>query len=161
VKETGLISKFGGPNDTGMKWDEGLAFYWDHAFCDDHPQLFNERSKDLSQGTSKRLRNLDAYYIALNIALDTPISIARNSKWKVANPETGDYVIAVLVDRGPAANGRLIDASDAVLRAIGVETDQIVEVEEITRYEIKFGLYDEMNHQHPKHHVNVRNIQDP
>lgn len=133
----GKISEFGGPNDSGMAYDEGLAFY-EHSEADLHPDLFLPRSKDLAQGVSKRLRT-DAYYIAINVE-PAPRHIIQNSLWGVQfNSLT---VIGRLVDRGPSAYGRLIDASPAILKFLGCKTDDLVEVSEITSFNLKFGLHE-------------------
>jgi hypothetical protein len=141
LKLVGKISEFGGPDDNGMAWEEGLAFA-EHAEADLMPDLFVERSKDLTQGTSKRLRCNDAYYIALNVPLHWPRSILKQSRWKITSLASGLYVVAHLIDRGPSAAGRLVDASKAILKAIVVKTDDDVEVEEVTAFGIPFGLYE-------------------
>jgi hypothetical protein len=140
MKMVGKISSFGGPDDSGMRYDEGLAFY-EHWEADLRTDLFIPRSIDLSQGTSKRLRCYDAYYIALNVPNHYPRKIFHESRWKLENFRTGDYVICHLVDRGPSANGRLVDASNRVLDAISVKTDDDVIVSEVTAFQIPFGLY--------------------
>jgi hypothetical protein len=145
MKMEGKISWFGGPDDTFMRHDEGLSF-WEHWEANGAPDLFVERSSDLTQGASKRLRCNDAYYIALNIPVHYPRKIVHMSRWKITNLETGDYVVAHLVDRGPSAGGRLVDASRAVMAAIGLnpdkDTNKDVQVSEVTAFGIPFGLYE-------------------
>lgn len=136
----GKISEFGGPDDLGMRYSEGCSFY-EHWEADLRPDLFLERSKDPIQGSSHRLRCNDAYYIALNLA-DYPRAIIHQSRWRVTNLITGDSVVCQVVDRGPSASGRLVDASMALMRAIGVKTDDHVQVAEVTQFDIPFGLYE-------------------
>jgi hypothetical protein len=140
MKMEGKISSFGGPDDTGMRYDEGLAFY-EHREADLRTDLFLPRSADPFQGTSKRLRCHEAYYVALNVPNTFTRLIFQQSLWKIANLRTGIYAVCYLVDRGPGAKGRLVDASNKVLDVIGVNTDDEVEVSEVTPFQIPFGLY--------------------
>lgn len=109
-----------------MKSDEGLA-YFSHSEADLRPDLFLPRTQDMGEGTSQRLRT-DAYYLALPIP---PGSAARfrlsGSPWLVINPKTGQSVLCSLVDWGPNPNtGRVCDLSPGAMRALRLETDEIV-----------------------------------
>lgn len=129
---TGKCSTFGGLNDSGMMESEGLALY-EHAEADTRPDLFRERSANEAEGTSKRLKE-DSFYIALrfNKALHSR-KIYQSLKYKVSNPANGKSTIAFLVDWGPNANtGRLVDLSPGLARFLEVQTDQEVEVEELS-----------------------------
>lgn len=127
MKISGKISFFGGPLDSGMKPTEGLAYY-EHKEADLRPDLFSPRSSDPLEGSSKRLRNTHAFYVAIRFTGSR--AEARNSLCIVTNPKTGQFIIASLVDWGPAeSTGRAVDASDAVGRALRLQTDDEVEIE--------------------------------
>jgi hypothetical protein len=127
MKTIGKISFFGGPNDKDMKHDEGLAYY-EHNEADLRPDLFVPRGTDPNEGTSKRLRSTQACYIALRMTGGR--EKLRDSLWKVTNPKTGQFVIASLVDWGPAeSTGRSADVSDAIGRSLRVQTDDELEIE--------------------------------
>lgn len=128
-----------------MTHDEGLAM-WEHWECEDRPDLFLPRSKDLTQGSSKRLRCNDTYYIALNVPVDYPRRVLKGTRWRVTNLATNDSVVCQLVDRGPSAGERLADVSKAAMRAIGIDPDEDpkkikVSVQETTDFDIPFGIY--------------------
>lgn len=140
----GKISAFGGPDDPFMEETEGLSFY-EHHEADKLPEFFWPRLPDKpEQGTSKRLKNEMAFYIALNVPLSLDRKIAQKSLWEITS-SNGSTVVANLVDRGPSAGGRLVDASDAVLRILGVGTNDEVTVKEFTNFNIPFGLYGQVN----------------
>lgn len=141
IKE-GKISCFGGPLDSGLKIGEGTSFYEDWE-ADKRPDLFWPASHRI-QGVGHRLRNTQAFYIALNVPKDVDRNDAQKSMWKITNIENGFSAKAFLVDRGPSAGGRLVDASDALLAHIECKTDDIVKVEEMTAFDIPFGLYRDM-----------------
>lgn len=123
----GKCSEFGGPNDTGMANDTGLAFYEPHE-ADMRPDLFT--SGGANTPTWKRLRT-ESKYIALNIPMGATRRWAQRSKWLVTNLKTNKKVSCYLVDRGPGAPGRVVDCSPGVLKAIDAKTDDILEVEEL------------------------------
>lgn len=131
---TGKISTFGGKLDIGMKHDEGLTLY-EHWEANLRPDLFLPRSQDLTEGTSKRLRNQDAFYFAFlfdMVAIDTPQKRRwlQSQKFRMWNPDTGVEIFAWIVDRGPAPHtGRKFDLSDAAASELGLQTDGIVSVE--------------------------------
>lgn len=121
IKIYGKISTFGGSIDNGMTHQEGLAFF-EHLEADLRPDLFFPRSTDPTEGTSKRLRNSNAYYIAVRVIGNR--EMLQRSVWKVENPKTGQAVIASLCDYGPhQSTGRAIDMSDATARALRLQTD--------------------------------------
>lgn len=123
----GKVSFFGGPNDLGMHTWEGCKYY-EHTEADLRPDLFFPKSSDPVEGVSKRLRNAQAYYLALRV--DGNRYKLQGSLWKIKNPKTGQFVIASLTDWGPAeTTGRVADVSDAVGRALRIETDDIVQID--------------------------------
>lgn len=126
MKIIGKLSFFGGHTDNGMSHSEGLSLF-EHHEADLRPDLFFPQSSDPTEGTSKRLRNTQAYYIALRVTGDR--DDLKNSVWMVKNPKTGQSVLASLVDYGPhERTGRAVDVSDAIGRALRVETDDVIEV---------------------------------
>lgn len=141
MKAVGRVSKFGGPDDDGMRFTEGVSFY-EHHEADKRPDLFLPRGTDPTQGVGRRLRYLQAHYIALNVPLTVERHIVHKSLWKITNLRTGQFVLSQLVDRGPSAAGRLVDVADITLTALRLLTDQEVEAEEVTNYGITFGLYE-------------------
>jgi hypothetical protein len=140
----GTMSGFGGPDDDGMQYDEGLSWY-EHHEADLRSDLFVPRSSDPVQGVSKRLRFWEAYYIALNTIGHCDRFTIHRSRWRITYG--GLSVICHLVDTGPSANHRLVDSSGAVFRALGLNwyknTDNVVvQVSEVTDFNIPFGLYE-------------------
>lgn len=140
MKLEGTVSTFGGRDDPGMKYDEGVAFY-EHFEADKRTDLFLPRSSDKAQGTSKRLRNTEAYYCALNVETGWERYVYQRSRWKITNLDNGLAAVVWLVDSGPSAAHRLIDLSNAVAYFLRLNTDHVVTVEEATPYGIKFGWY--------------------
>lgn len=132
---TGKISTFGGPDDKGMSKGEGLAMY-EHVEADMRPDLFTPRIL-MDRGVAARLRNNDAMYFAIRFpSIDHG---ARLEGWHdgfhrtllqrrwflIRGPKTGIH--AALVDYGPhTSTGRMFDLSDALARALGVQTDDEV-----------------------------------
>lgn len=133
LRISGRCSTFGGPDDSGMTPDEGLALYWTHDQCDERPHLFLPRTPENERlGTSKRL-DPDANYIAIRFnKAERSIQAWRNSQFRVSNPANGHFQIARLTDWGPnVATGRAVDLSPALARLLGVSTDDTVEVLEL------------------------------
>lgn len=122
----GKCSIFGGPNDTGMTKDEGLALY-EHHEADERLDLFNLRSVDASLGTSQRLR-ADAYYFAYRFVKETGRANLQETPWMLKNPRNGRKVVVSLCDWGPhERTGREFDISPAAASALGVKTDDIIQ----------------------------------
>lgn len=125
----GRCSEFGGPFDEEMKDDTGLSFYepWEANL---RPDLFVLAPKDEpNQQTWKRLKTY-SIYIALPLPLDIPRIVAQNTPYKVMNPRTGEWIIAFVVDRGPAEDtGRIVDCSHGLLSLLGMKTDELISVD--------------------------------
>jgi hypothetical protein len=121
---TGRISTFGGPNDTGMTPDEGLAILNES----DLPQFGAYFLPGQPQGTSGMGRRLnpDAFYIACRWNYDaTPRRFLKTVKVQVTNPASGKSALAQPVDWGPAERtGRVADLSPGIARNLGLMTDQ-------------------------------------
>lgn len=130
----GKISTFGGPNDNGMSWSEGLSLY-EHHEADRRPDLFSARAADQYQGTSKRLRPC-AFFFAMRFPLSpdrrelTNAVLRRQLQatcWRFSNPLNGATAVAWLVDWGPRSDtGRAFDVSPGLADFLGVRTDQEV-----------------------------------
>jgi hypothetical protein len=119
---SGKCSWFGGPDDKGEP-DEGLALYT-VAQSKARPDLF------LSGGWGKmRGLNPDALYCACRWDYkETPAAWLRSTKIKVS--ANGKTVDVNPVDWGPnAKTGRIIDLSPGVMKALGIQTDDVVTVD--------------------------------
>lgn len=122
----GRCSWFGGPQDTGVSASEGLAFIYDY---DAAPHLFLPYQPDGTTGLARRL-NPDLFYIACRWDYDV------TSKNELVRPSyqalvraKGKEFLAWPADWGPNENtGRVADLSPGLLEALGLETDDEVEV---------------------------------
>jgi len=132
---TGKCSWFGGPNDSGVAADEGLALF---SLPQDLAALDPEgRALFLAQqphGTTGAARRLDpqAFYCAMRWDYAaTSRAYLRRATVRVTNPRTGQSIAVRPADWGPNAHTiRLIDLSPGALAALGLETDETVNVEE-------------------------------
>jgi hypothetical protein len=124
---SGKCSWFGGPNDTGVAPDEGLAFIYS---VDDAPHLFLDEQPDGTSGLARRL-DPDVYYVACRWDYDvTPKDmLAGNQRALVKCPKTGKKFLAWPADWGPHEDtGRAADISPGLMEALGIATDDDVEV---------------------------------
>jgi hypothetical protein len=122
----GRVSWFGGPDDEGVAPDEGLAFIYDY---DEAPYLFLDEQPEGTTGLARRL-NPDMPYIACRWDYDeTPPAMLLSNFALVRSPETGRVLLAFPADWGPHEDtGRVADISPALMQALGVATDDIIEV---------------------------------
>lgn len=125
----GKASWFGGPDDMGVSPDEGLAFIYDYA---DAPHLFLAEQPPGTSGLARRL-NPEVFYVACRWDYDeTPKSMLadrRNMCLVRAIDDTKESVLAWPADWGPHEDtGRAADLSPGLLDALGLETDDEVEV---------------------------------
>lgn len=126
---TGRISWFGGPDDDGVKPDEGLALFEPRDLRDpQHVGLFLEEQPPKTTGLARRL-DPQQYYVACRWNYrETPRAWLRHARVRVS--ANGKSILARPADWGPnVRTGRVADASPAVLEDLGVETDDIVTVE--------------------------------
>ena len=127
MKISGTCSWFGGPNDTGVDADEGLAFIYETG---DQPDLFLPDA----QPDPALARDLDPeeYYVACRWNYDDPTQTREMllaNKALVRNPKTGKTLPAFPADWGPHEDtGRVADLSPALLTDLGLTTDDTVEV---------------------------------
>ncbi len=122
----GKVSKFGGPNDKGVDPDEGLAFISDVSQA---PHLFLSYQPTGTTGLARRLNPL-AYYIACRWDYDeTPAYMLLEEMALVRSVKTKKQIKCYPADWGPNEDtGRIADVSPATLEALGIKTDDEVEV---------------------------------
>jgi hypothetical protein len=123
----GKVSHFGGPKDTGVSPDEGLAFLYKVS---DKPHVF---LKVQPPGTTGLARRLDprTFYIATRWDYDyfPKAVLAGADVALVRSPKTGKQAEAHPTDWGPHVDtGRVADISPGLMRHLGIETDDEVEV---------------------------------
>lgn len=124
---SGPTSWFGGPNDTGVAPDEGLAFFYE---VDDAPHLFLATQPAGTSGLARRL-DPDEYYVACRWDYDvTPKDMLRRKvRALVKARATGRQALAYPADWGPHEDtGRYSDISPGLMSFLGLETDDDIEV---------------------------------
>lgn len=129
-QQKGRMSHFGGPGDTGMKPDEGLALFDASDLSNPaHQSLFLKQQPAGTTGMGRRL-DPDAFYIACRWDYaTTPKSLLRTVEVSVTNVDTGETRKARPADWGPnEKTGRVADLSPGLEKALGLKTDQICEV---------------------------------
>jgi N-acetylmuramoyl-L-alanine amidase len=122
----GTCSWFGGPDDTGVDEDEGLAFIYNY---DEAPHLFLPEQPEDTSGLARRL-NPNIFYIACR--WDYSVT----SKTALANPSVqaivragGKEFRAWPADWGPHEDtDRVADLSPGLMAALELDTDDVVEV---------------------------------
>jgi lysozyme len=124
----GKVSWFGGPSDTDVAPDEGLAFLYDVS---DAPQLFLDEQPPGTTGLARRLDSDNVFYIATRWDYDIyPKSMLPDMRVKVTATKTGKSIICTPADWGPHQDtNRCADVSRATLAALGIETDDEIEIE--------------------------------
>lgn len=125
--ETGRMSTFGGPRDTGVSPNEGLAL-WDQSDVPAHPNLFLPYQPPRTTGLARRL-NPEAFYVAMRWNYEIhPRAWLRTIF--VTLRANGLSVLARPADFGPNSDtGRIADLSPGAADFLGLSTDDIVEVE--------------------------------
>jgi len=127
LRVVGKVSWFGGPNDTGVTPSEGLAFIYKY---ETKPEIFLTTQPAGTTGLARRL-NPDKRYLALRW------DYAQFSKTRLAGPEmalvkatkTGRAFTAHPADWGPhTSTGRVADISPGLMRELGIDTDDEVDV---------------------------------
>lgn len=122
----GKCSWFGGPEDTGVAPDEGLAFIYS---VDMAPYLFLPEQPPGTTGLARRL-NPDIHYIACRWDYDmTSKEDLLEMVVDVRAPSTGRVLQAFPADWGPhESTGRVADLSHGLMTDLGITTDDEVEV---------------------------------
>lgn len=126
MKIVGKVSWFGGPNDDGVAADEPLAFIHDVS---DQPSIFLDQQPPGTSGLARRL-DPETFYIACRWSYDQyPREMLLENFALVRSPKTGNAFLALPSDWGPGEQtGRVADVSPSLLDALGLETDDEVEV---------------------------------
>jgi N-acetylmuramoyl-L-alanine amidase len=124
---SGKCSWFGGPNDTGVSPSEGLAFIYNY---NEAPHLFLPQQPPNTTGLARRLNADAVYYVACRWDYDvTPKDMLADKSLQAIVRANGREFLAWPADWGPNENtGRVADISPALMAALGIETDDVVEV---------------------------------
>jgi hypothetical protein len=122
----GPVSAFGGPDDTGVSPDEGLAFIYD---IDEAPHLFLPYQPEGTTGLARRL-NPHIHYIACRWNYEeTPKAMLLEEVALVRAVRTGIALKAFCADWGPhASTDRIADLSPGLMDDLGIETDDECEI---------------------------------
>ena len=123
----GKVSWFGGPADSGVSADEGLAFIYTVS---DAPHLFLDEQPPGTTGLARRL-DPEKFYIACRWNYDvTSKDELLQTMALVRAVKTGKMAVAYPADWGPHQDtDRLADISPGLMTALGIETDDEVIVE--------------------------------
>jgi hypothetical protein len=127
LRARGAVSWFGGPEDDGVSPSEGLAFIYD---IDDKPHLFLKQQPAGTTGLARRL-DPNKHYIAMRWDYDqfSKDRLAGEEVALVRAPSTGKHFTAHPADWGPHSDtARVADISPGLMAALGIETDDEVEV---------------------------------
>jgi N-acetylmuramoyl-L-alanine amidase len=123
---SGKCSQFGGPADTGVAPDEGLAFIYE---IDTAPHLFLPYQPEGTTGLARRLNSTAVAYCACRWSYDKTPHEMLLSKMALVRTEAGKEMLAFPADWGPHPDtGRVLDGSPYLLRSLGIQTDDSVEV---------------------------------
>jgi hypothetical protein len=124
----GKVSWFGGPDDTGVAPDEGLAFIYE---VDQAPSLFLDQQPSGTSGLARRL-DPDEDYVAVRWDYDHyPKTMLASGEYlaKVRANKTGKEFLARPADWGPHGDtDRVADLSPGLMDRLGITTDDEVEV---------------------------------
>jgi hypothetical protein len=125
----GKMSTFGGPKDTGMSADEGLALFTQADLQNPRYSYLFLPTPPGTTGLGRRL-NPDKYYFACRWNYnDTPREFLKRALARVENPSNGRTADARPVDWGPnIATGRVADLSPGLAAVLGLETDDVVRI---------------------------------
>jgi N-acetylmuramoyl-L-alanine amidase len=126
----GKMSTFGGPKDTGMSADEGLALFTPADLQDPkYSYLFLPTPPPGTTGLGRRL-DPEKYYFACRWNYnETPREFLRRALARVENPANGRAADARPVDWGPhISTGRVADLSPGLATALGLQTDGFVRI---------------------------------
>src|SRR5215472_13479020 len=123
----GKVSWFGGPSDMGVSPSEGQAFIYD---VKTKPSIFLPHQPAGTTGLARRL-DPDKHYIALrwDYSQFPKTRLAGPELAHVYAPKTGRGATAAPADWGPhTSTGRLADISPGLMRELGIQTDDEVQV---------------------------------
>jgi hypothetical protein len=111
----------------GVSASEGLAFIYE---IEDKPQIFLDEQPEGTTGLARRL-DPETHYIAMRWDYDDypKDQLAGSAMALVRSPRTGKEFRAHPADWGPHTDtGRVADISPGLMKALGIETDDEVEV---------------------------------
>src|SRR5262245_18378767 len=122
----GRCSWFGGPDDEGVSPSEGLAFIYEY---DQAPYLFLDQQPPGTTGLARRL-NPDVFYIACRWDYGvTPKELLRESGYRALVRAGDKAFLAWPADWGQHEDiGRVADISLGLMKALDIETDDVIEV---------------------------------
>jgi N-acetylmuramoyl-L-alanine amidase len=122
----GPCSFFGGPDDLGVSHEEGLAFFYDYG---DAPHLFLKQQPEDTTGLARRL-NPNLFYVACRWNYETtPKEMLADPSRQALVRTGGLQFYAWPADWGPHSDtNRVCDLSPALLEALALVTDDVVEV---------------------------------
>ena len=125
VRFKGKCSWFGGPDDTGVSSDEGLAFFYE---VDDAPHLFLPEQPAGTTGLARRL-DPDRPYVACRWDYDVTPKEMLAQPYPALIRASGVEMLAWPADWGPHEDtDRAADVSPSVMEKLGIETDDEIEV---------------------------------
>lgn len=122
----GTCSWFGGPEDDGVSADEGLAFIYD---VNEARHLFLVEQPEGTTGLARRLCP-EVFYVACRFDYhETPKSLLADPIRRALVRAKGKQFLAWPADWGPHEDtGRVADLSPGLMAALGLETDDEVEI---------------------------------
>jgi len=125
---TGRCSWFGGPDDTGVASDEGLAFIYEGE-SDEFAHLFLSHQPTGTSGLARRL-DPDTCYLACRWDYDvTSKEMLRDQTRKALVRANGRELLCYPADWGPHGDtSRVCDLSPKALQILGLMTDDTCEV---------------------------------
>jgi lysozyme len=125
IQLRGKVSWFGGPDDFGVDPDEELAFIYEVS---DQPSLFLDEQPPDTNGLARRL-DPEQFYLAMRWDYAaTPREMLLKEVALVRAIKTGKSCIALPADWGPGIEDRIADISPGLMDALGIETDDEVEI---------------------------------
>src|SRR5262245_42382200 len=126
VHVSGTCSWFGGPDDDGVSPSEGLAFLYEVS---DAPDLFLPTQPPGTTGLARRL-DPETFYVATRWDYSvTPKDMLRDQSRKALVRAGDREFLARPADWGPhESTGRVADLSPGLMEALGILTDDEVEV---------------------------------
>jgi len=126
MRVTGRCSWFGGPLDSGVAPDEGLAFIGSYEQA---PYLFLARQPPGTTGLARRLNPAVSYVACRWDYEETPREMLLKSFAMIRAHKTNNVIICFPADWGPHEDtGRVADLSLGAMRRLGITTDDTVDV---------------------------------
>jgi N-acetylmuramoyl-L-alanine amidase len=122
----GKVSHFGGPLDSGVSESEGLAWI---TSVEQKPEIFLSYQPEGTTGLARRLNPVVPYIACRWDYAETPVPVLLEELALVTAKKTGRSLKLHCADWGPHQDtGRVADISPGAMEALGIETDDEVEV---------------------------------